>query len=122
MFNQGQGGPIPGFKNQRTFYQVTFSVRPKKTQKHKLMNASCFRRLDMYIPYPEENNHKPVHCYYSGIKEMILSGTVVLIMGRSSLTIKDISVHLEIIHSDHIGEIIIFTHCPQFGILKKLKA
>lgn len=74
------------------------------------------------IPCPKEITILPAQCPYklkSGIKGPIPPGTVGLITGRSSLTIKGITVHMGLIDSDSIGEIIIVISVPTVWTFKK---
>lgn len=110
---RGQFRPLNSWlhKNQGTFHQpFSFPDHIKRTPNHRLIKASYFRNLcDRYI-VPLRNHHKKsTVCLQDKIwhKKPYSFRTVSLRMGRSSLTIKDISVHLRVIDSDHVEEIIV---------------
>lgn len=54
-----------------------------------------------------------------GIKESILLGTVGLLLGRSSLALNRITVHVGIIDYNHVGGIIIVISVPTVGTFER---
>lgn len=90
-------------------WQLFLPLGPAMLQSIDSLQPATSGSSTLDIPCPKTNhNTSPVtYKLRSGIKKPIRSSTIGLLLGRSSVTIKEITICVGVIDAGHVGEIII---------------